>query len=496
MLSARSDAAGQLLAGLRAAPEGRRRRVLGDPAVRIVLDDAVASARSTSPGTFAGDLDAALRMAAANAGGGPSPPPLAERAAERWRLSRSAWPWVWCAERVDPDPLGDVFQRQFHRYHWGLTLTTPDARGRDVLPLSTRLLGRLCPLLSRSAMSHVHVVAVVEASPSARVTSLTNPRLPGVVFVSPAVLSDPWQAAEALLHEAMHVKFVDLEHTHSLMSERYRGERSPMIRPHWNRAVPGSVNEWPVNRALTVLHVYTSLALFFIAVAGRSHRLTGEYGPLHGLDPAGQARRSLDRAHYLRQQLARCEECLGFAGRLFVRWLGEVLRVLDPEPPPQGAYVHLLLDLYEREAGELGAVVARLGGRRLQDEDGWSRALREAAKREIDGAGAAMSLIAGPGAPAANGGLSRRRDRLEAQEAGGASFRDSVDAFLDVRDAVARTLRRVDAAAYLRPATHGGGTAGEAVREMVEGTGRQLGPLFAANVQGPKAGVSQPAHRP
>jgi hypothetical protein len=63
------------------------------------------------------------------------------------------------------------------------------------------------------------------------------------------------------------------------------------------------------------------------------------------------SRTAMDRAQYLGEQIKEvCWEELGLAGQQLIEWLIEVLKALDPCPPPKGTYVHLLLDRYQREA--------------------------------------------------------------------------------------------------------------------------------------------------
>lgn len=481
MLSEYSEHARRFLSVLDDTPLEHHRRLLGDPAVRVAIDCSLRSMKMGREPFSQDDLGMVFRIAATNIDTGATVPPLGEGSDDYFRVYDGSWPWVWSEKRTHDDPLGDFFRRFFSQQHQGLVLSTPDARTRESLLAGVRLLHTLHPQLCRSAMSHVHLVAIVDAGPSARFTSLTNPCVPGTIVLSPSVLRTPWQAAEVLLHEALHVKFIDLEHTHSLLSEHYDVGGSPSIRPHWNRAHAGDVNEWPVNRSLTVLHVYTCLALFFSAVANRSASLEAEFGPLHGMDPAKQARRAFDRAHYLRHQLEQHKEHLGFAGQLFIRWLGDVLRSFDPSPPPEDVYVHLLLDLYEREASEFRAVIAYLEGDPLQDEQFWAESIRKVARREIAATLAALSMIPNAPVPPAGGALPSQDEALAALENTNSSFHDSADAFLSVRSSFSQTLRRLTGASYpgLAPG-NGEHTAQDVIREMVEDSGRDLNVFFEA----------------
>jgi hypothetical protein len=341
MLGEYSEYGSGLLAALDDSPVKQHRRVLGDPIVRVTVDNSLSRVKMGGEPFPDDTLEAVLRIATANLREGATVPLLAEGSEDYFRIYEAPWPWVWSEVRGDDDPLGEFFRRHFSRELPELVLATPDSPTREMLLAGMRLLRVLCPRLTRSAMSHVQLIGMVGAPLSPGFASLTSPRFPGTFFLAESVLTNPWQAAEHLLHEAMHVKFVDLEHTHSLVSADYDDRSSPMIRPPWHRAQPGAVTEWPLKRSLTALHVYTCLALFFTNVTNRSADLEAEYGPLQVI-PTKQTRRSFDRANYLRQQLEHYEEYLGFAGALFVRWLGKMLRSIDPSPPPEGSYVHLV----------------------------------------------------------------------------------------------------------------------------------------------------------
>ncbi|RBQ16663.1 hypothetical protein DP939_28655 [Spongiactinospora rosea] len=478
LLTAQDDASGD-----------RHHQVLGDPAVRVATDTWLSAVRGGRELPWPEEeLDAVLETAAAQ-GLRATVPPLAEGAADLVRLHEAAGTWVWSEPRAEVDPLGEFFRRVFSASFQGLVLTSPGGRVRETLLRGAELLHELCPTLAPSALSHVHLVVVAgkksspgsvspgsvsSGSASPGFASLTHPRIPGVIFLSPAVLGDAWQAAEYLLHEAMHVKFTDLEHTHSLLDEDYDAAASPLIRPHWNRARPEASEGWPLDRALTVSHVYTTLALFHSTVAARHAELAGRYGPITGADPARQARRSFDRAQYLLHRLGRHAERLGAGGRLFLRWLGGINEAFDPSPAPEGAYAHLVLDLYEREADTIRRALSRPDAGRA-DED--AAGLRSAARQEISGC---LAVLAATGEPSGQGHELQDQDRVLTElESSGASFRDSAEAFLRTRNLVLRALGPVPPAAFLSPVPHRPEeTVAEIVRAMVEESGRRLGALL------------------
>ncbi|MDQ3899484.1 MAG: hypothetical protein M3319_03205 [Actinomycetota bacterium] len=182
----------------------------------------------------------------------------------------------------------------------------------------------------------------------------------GTLVLAPKTLETVWLAAEFLLHEAMHVKYLDLLHTHSLLRKGYRDSESPIINPPWHRPDPNGSRDWPVERCMTVLHVYATLSVFFLAIERDADKLEPEFGPLGELNPEDSARRALDRAHFLTHvmQQERQQAELGLAGRRLVAWLSELINGIDPSPRPHNTETHLLLELYEREAAELERALA------------------------------------------------------------------------------------------------------------------------------------------
>jgi len=354
MLAKYVPAAGQTLKAFAQASGPSRYRVMGDPVVRSAINTGLSYFKLSGPEVnleeIAGVLQVATRQLRANS----RISPLSLGVAEPKRLGRSLHHgWIWKDEREENLPAKS-FRGLFSEHVDNgrkLALWTPDEPAHQMLLLGTQLLGELLPKLSRSALSHAHVVVIGKAP--FPITSVTNPSIPGTAFFAPFVLKHPWRAAEYLLHEALHLKFIDLEQTHSMLRRGYSIYRSPKIEALWNRGQKNSSNKWPVNRVLTVAHTYACLALFFKMVELRAAELVRVYGPLQDLDPVLSARRALDRAHYLALKLRSVSRELGLAGRLFGEWVLEIVERMDSHPRPTGLDAHLLLDLYERETDQL-----------------------------------------------------------------------------------------------------------------------------------------------
>jgi hypothetical protein len=92
----------------------------------------------------------------------------------------------------------------------------------------------------------------------------------------------------------------------------------------------------------------------------RTAELEPRYGPIRQSPAMTSSRAAFERAYYLCEQIRQSAwEELGVAGKRLIEWLSAVLDVLEPNPPPNGAYVHLLLDLYAREATKADSVLRK-----------------------------------------------------------------------------------------------------------------------------------------
>jgi hypothetical protein len=180
-------------------------------------------------------------------------------------------------------------------------------------------------------------------------------------------LSSPWKAAEYLLHESMHLKFLDTEHTHTLLGKGYQPQDC-LVRPPWRRPHTGDPYLWPLTRILTVSHVYTSLSLLFSVIEQCAQKLTAAYGPVHINNVPHRMRQSLDRGEYLAEQLLLSEKHLGKAGQYFAGWLNGLLTMLDPLRHPAGSYLHLVADLYDSEAANLASTIFRVTPEQLSSK--------------------------------------------------------------------------------------------------------------------------------
>ncbi|WP_437977546.1 hypothetical protein WMF11_11885 [Sorangium sp. So ce295] len=366
MLKEQVPSAGALLDAVRGASLERRYRVLGDAAVRGAVHGALAHYKLDIEHPRADDLDAVFRDALPFLAvqRGDTPFGAADRGARRLGEAHHHG-WIH-GGKLEDTSMTRSFTALWESARTDVVPKEPTEREQLALRDGVRLLEALLPRLARSALAHTHWVVVADALQSsvpwsAGFSSMTAPGIFGVICLSPRTLKTAWSVAEYLLHESLHLKFMDIEQTHSMLRPGYRVDSSPIIRPAWHRIEPDGLHDWRVHRCLTVMHVYTALALFFRAVEQRAAELEGAFGPLGGLDPVLEARRSFDRARFLGRELERHEGELGAAGKRFVAWLRQTLDAFDPCPAPEDSDAHLLLDLYDREAASLRNELAARG---------------------------------------------------------------------------------------------------------------------------------------
>jgi hypothetical protein len=265
--------------------------------------------------------------------------------------------WFWSNKRDQDAPA------RFFRKLYGVleanksVLVTPTEKDREIISQAIDLLIAVLPRLSRSALEHVHLVCLCDPpeehqNRNVHFSSFTSIKIPGTIFLGRSSLRHPWKIAEAILHESLHEKLYCFQHTHSLFC-KLGFDAAPKVRALWNRPQKTQNNWWPLSRAIFALHVYVHLAMLFEAMQMQCARLESLFGSNDGLDLPAWKRRALDRAQYLIYHVSQFTDELGPAGYALLRWLTALLQQNDPAPPEPGSYVHLLLDLYQRETAQL-----------------------------------------------------------------------------------------------------------------------------------------------
>lgn len=337
-----------------------RARVLADPLVRSAINRATAHFRLGIVSPALHELGDILDLAAECLRDAHTAPPLHHGMATPPRLGpQGHHGWIWMDHERQDNLSTRGFRALFRQQlaSAGLALSSPSQAVRETLTVGAEFLDALVPALARSALCHVQLVAVVDHPPG--FLSVTNPSIPGTICLSRTVLATPWSAAEYLLHEALHQKYVDMEHV--LAFHGHGREETPyLIRPPWRRGKSSAPNAWTIKRSLTVLHVYTAMSLFFRVAAVRQADLEARYGRPTGVNLWLSVRRAQDRARYLARCIGEHADELGPAGVSFIAWLRELLDVLETERPDRGLAEQLALDLYERETEQIGQLLGGL----------------------------------------------------------------------------------------------------------------------------------------
>ncbi|HET6253138.1 MAG TPA: HEXXH motif-containing putative peptide modification protein [Puia sp.] len=253
--------------------------------------------------------------------------------------------WIWNDEHPN-----DIFGRSF-RYllkdRYAAIPVTPSEDEIRLLQAGARLLQELMPVLTPATLPHAQMLTLVPSEGGWKgCASSSQFHLGSTIFLG-RNLHTPWWVAEHLLHEALHQKLYDFRQSHSLLEFDYARAEAPRVVSPWNSEQLNKSNRWDAHRVYAAYHVYVHLALLGIVAEQRAAELESTYGPLHAMM---ESRKALERAHYLGEKLK--EECwdeLGPAGKSMAEWLFTVMDILDPNPPPKGAFIHLCLDLYETE---------------------------------------------------------------------------------------------------------------------------------------------------
>jgi hypothetical protein len=367
-IAAYLPAAGQLRDALSRTTVRNRYCIIGETVVRCAIDRALGQLETgTRRGLPLDECEEVFRATIHHLEEGKSGGPLERGIAHVNRLGSEPYHgWVWTEEH-SADVFGQAF-RSLIRDNYNDELYTPNTDELRMLEKGAQLLSELLPLLSRSALSHVHLIAVfLPVGHWKGKMSSSQFRLGGTIFLSRDMLQNPWWVAEHLLHESLHQKLYDFRHGHSVFVEELLSSRETAKRvcSLWNVPGPNKSNYWDTFRAVAAFHVYVQLALLCRLAEQRAPYLERVYGPLRAMT---KSRTAMDRAHYLGEQIEKtCHHELGLAGRYLIEWLLSFLDALDPSPPPRGANIHLLLDRYRREAAMVEKKIQRCSGKGNSD---------------------------------------------------------------------------------------------------------------------------------
>ncbi|WP_300750834.1 hypothetical protein, partial [Janthinobacterium sp.] len=336
-------------------------------------------------------------------------------------------------------------------HNYGAPLATPTPDEMTMLRRGWDLLHTLLPRLAHSAFEHVQILALYTPEGAWRgKASSSQFRVNGCIFLNRSLIGHPWWLAEHLLHEALHQKLYDFRHGHSLLAAGYEREDAPAVCSLWNAPDDVRSNYWDAHRTLAAFHVYVQLSLLCLLAEQREDALAPRHGPI--ASRMSGSRRAIDRARYLGEQLhAVTWPELGLAGRQMTDWLVDVLDVLDVQPRPARASLHLLLDLYQRQSRKLEVFLSNGAASPL---------IAQQAQQEAQAAQAALQA----------GGHAQALENLQAQ----LKVSDTSD-WPQTRHIVLQALSNIEDSAGNRASD----IEQEMIREMVQQSSRQLAALGA-----------------
>ena len=238
----------------------------------------------------------------------------------------------------DPDAPSSVFKRRFEAAFYN---PDPDlAHFRRPCPAFVEAVERGCdllvtllPELGASALAHLRLIRVLRAEAA---IGSTHIMLASTSSFSMAQMRTPWEAAEALLHEALHCKLGALVYSRNVWRRDggTEGVRSLVIRPFWRRSQSGDREEWYPSRAFAAFHVYVHLALFFARVERLEALPAGGFGAPPASFGEG-LRTALDRAGWLGRALDDADMPFGWDGRALFAWLWEMYGKLSSDGRPR-----------------------------------------------------------------------------------------------------------------------------------------------------------------
>ena len=274
------------------------------------------------------------------------------------------------------------------------------------------LLREIVPQLADSVLSHAHLVVVFPSKErvGAELVQSSQFRLTGTIFLHESSSDDPWTVAEQILHESLHQKLYDFRFGHKMLRPGEAGSPPALVRSPWNAFDAKRTNLWDTFRVFAAFHVYVHLAFLGQAAVARTEDRSLEGVPDRTVLEQ-KIKAAAHRARYLSEQLTseHCWNELGAAGRRLHCWLTAILDALDEHPPPAGAVLHLLMDLYRKEAIQVRSLGSQID----------PSALHELLTDELDQARALLGALGARDALPSSARRDRRADRTCSIDSGG-----------------------------------------------------------------------------
>ncbi|MFB9474070.1 HEXXH motif-containing putative peptide modification protein [Nonomuraea salmonea] len=254
--------------------------------------------------------------------------------------SRSAWVWTQTT-RGTKDPvtarLWSLLDEQFPRGTADVPIT-PSAAELKMIDEAAALLAALMPSVGPGVLANVGMIGLArdegEDGPLHSVSG--GDRFPATVFIAPEKLQNVWDAAGALLHEALHLALFEIIRCGAVVFDHVDATADVVPIP-WRREA------WSLMRVLFALHVYVHLAVYHGLARSASPEITSRFGEPPA-DAAlsratfGGARYATPelRARHLAEQLAQRSGLFTGYGHQLIAWLVKALDLLAPPTPGGG----------------------------------------------------------------------------------------------------------------------------------------------------------------
>ena len=470
--------AGELAQALHSATAMSRDRVVGSTVVRCAVQHALTKLEiGVDCALSLDECKEVFEAAIAHVESGLVIDPLQVGMPNAHRLGSAQYHGLIWSEEHDDDVFGRMFRKLIDE-NYAAPLCVPTADEIHMLQRGARLLSELVPLLAESALSHARVIAPFPpvGSWNGRASS-SQFRVSGTIFLHRSLLISPWWVAEHLLHESLHQKLYDFRHGHSLLSRDYQRPDAPSVCALWNTYDVDRGNYWDVHRVIAACHVYVHLALLATIAEERHLELEAEFGKYNDPISTTSSRAALSRARYLAEQLKRaCWTELGLAGQALTDWLISVLDILDPAPPPPGASLHLVLELYRREISLIKAVLERSISHESSGSSAYAADQKALARLAANDATTAIEILR-----AANSGSDAEAIERELHSVPGGEF---AAFYPTLRERIAAALSDASNDGYTLPHPESRSrNLNDEVRQMVKSASRSLDMIVRGQIE-------------
>ncbi|WP_159030449.1 aKG-HExxH-type peptide beta-hydroxylase [Streptomyces sp. CB01201] len=202
------------------------------------------------------------------------------------------------------------------------TLYAAGKAEQKAVETAAEMIREAVPEIARETFPFIDGIAFFDGELFASGTLLSQPR---IIFVERRMTGDTDRLAEALLHEALHLKLNALTLTRPIYRAGVIDDSAVLLPIPWHRDASGVPHRWMANRALAAAHVYVHLVALY-----------ERHDPPARSRATGLAACRERAAHLLTELAGEASRDLGPAGVRMTRWLREVLEAA-PQDLGRGA---------------------------------------------------------------------------------------------------------------------------------------------------------------